>query len=397
MRVRLRWVAIAIFFLSSSLNYLDRQLLAAFAPTLQKEFHLSYFQYGQIQSVFSIVYALVAPLAGLFIDRVGLNLGASIAVALWSAASVATGWVGSFRSLLACRTVLGIAEAAGIPSTGKANGSYLEPQEFALGTSVNQIGVSVGGVAAPLIAAALAPAYGWRSAFVLCGLLGFVWVPLWFFTSRRIPPKAVAVRKAPAPIRELLRDRRLWGLVFATIFLMSLYTVWTNWTTLYFVNTWHLSQDEANSRYAWIPQVCGTLGGFFGGWLAFFWIGRGVDVIGSRLRVGWISGGAILLTAAIPLMPTPGLAAAAISSSFFWTVCISTNLYALPIDMFGPARAAFGVSALTSAYGLMQTFASPAIGWMVDHFGFSAVCVAGSVLPLVGVWILHVTAKPRKV
>jgi predicted MFS family arabinose efflux permease len=212
-----------------------------------------------------------------------------------------------------------------------------------------------------------------------------------------VPAKPSASRAAPVPIRDLLRDRRLWGLVFATVFIMSLYTLWQNWTTLYFVNAWHLSQDDANRRYAWIPQVFGTLGGFFGGWLAFFWIGRGVDVLRSRMRVGWISGWLLLLTAAIPLMPTPGLAAAAICSSFFWTVCISANLYALPIDMFGPSRAAFGVSVLTFAYGLMQAFAAPAIGWMVDHFGFTAVCVTGSVLPVIGVWILRVMANPRKI
>jgi hypothetical protein len=79
--------------------------------------------------------------------------------------------------------------------------------------------------------------------------------------------------------------------------------------------------------------------------------------------------------------------------SFFWSVCISVNLYALPIDLFGPRRAAFGVAVLTSAYGLLQAFASPVIGGMVSHFGFRAVCVTMSVLPLVGVGILQVTTK----
>ena len=97
----------------------------------------------------------------------------------------------------------------------------------------------------------------------------------------------------------------------------------------------------------------------------------------------------LLITAAIPLMPTIPLAAAAISLSSFWAVCISTNLYALPIDMFGPGRAAFGVSILTSSYGLLQAAISPTIGAIVDRFGFSAVCVPMAVLPLIGVWILQ--------
>ena len=138
--------------------------------------------------------------------------------------------------------------------------------------------------------------------------------------------------------------------------------------------------------------MAGTLGGLFGGWLAFRSISRGKGSGGGAAE-GFLWWGAVLLlvTAAIPLMPSAGLAAAAVSMSFFWSVCISANLYALPIDLFGPRRAAFGVAVLTSAYGLMQAFASPAIGGMVDHFGFRAVCVAIAVMPLAGVGILQVT------
>ncbi len=174
---------------------------------------------------------------------------------------------------------------------------------------------------------------------------------------------------------------------------MSMYTLWTNWTTLYFVEEWHLSPAEANRRFAWIPGVISTFGGFFGGWLAFHWIRKGSSVVAARLRVCWISAAISLVTAAIPFMPTMPLAAAAISISFFWAVCSSANLYALPIDLFGPARAAFGVSALTFAYGLMQALLAPAIGTIVDHVGFTNVCFSVAALPLVGVWILRVTTR----
>jgi len=129
---RLRWLAIGIFVLSYGLNYLDRQLLAAVAPAVKGEFHLTNEQYGLILSAFSIVYALGSPIAGLLVDRAGLNLGASLAVAVWSMAGIATGLVSSFRGLLACRLVLGGAEAAGMPCIGKANALYLPPSELAL-------------------------------------------------------------------------------------------------------------------------------------------------------------------------------------------------------------------------------------------------------------------------
>jgi ACS family hexuronate transporter-like MFS transporter len=388
-KIPLRWLAISVFLLSSTLSYLDRQLVAALAPTLMSEFHLSNFEFGEISSVFSIVYALMAPLAGLFIDRVGLNAGASISVIAWSLSGIATGLTQTFRGLLACRTMLGIAEAASIPGFGKAGATYLEPRELALGTAFNQIGISLGLAAAPLIVAGLAPRYGWRSTFVACGALGFIWAPLWWFTAKRVPPKLAAKAPPISPIGGLLRDRRLWGIVVANMFIMTLYTLWTNWTTAYFNQAWRLTQQEANLRYAWLPSIFATLGGFFGGALAFQGIRGGVAALTARLRICRISAiGALLATASIPLMPTPALATTMICASFFWTLCSSTNMYALPIDLFGAGRAAFSVAALTCGYGLMQAFVSPAIGSIVDHFGFPQVCVAVSAMPLVGVWIL---------
>jgi ACS family hexuronate transporter-like MFS transporter len=393
-RIPLRWIAISIFLFASMLNYLDRSLMAALAPTLKANFHLDNTQYGWILSAFSLAYAFTAPLAGVFIDKVGLNIGAAIAVAAFSCTGALTGLAGSFRALLGIRTAFGITAAAGLPLFGKANAMYLEPSERALGTAMNQVGLSLGGVLAPLIVAALTPLYGWQSSFVVCGALGLVWVPLWLFAAKKIPAKEMAPAEAgAATLTELLRDRRVWGLAFGTVFIMSLYTLWTNWTTVYFVHDWNMTGEEANQRFAWMPPVFGVLGGFFGGWLAFRSIRAGTEVIAARLKVSWLSAALLLVTAAIPLMPSRGLAAAAVSMSFFWSVCISANLYALPIDLFGPRRAAFGVAVLTFAYGLMQAFASPVIGGMVDHFGFRAVCVTMSMLPLVGVGILQVTTK----
>lgn len=391
---RLRWLAVSIFAISSLLNYLDRSLLSAVAPTLMGEFHLSNYEYGWVIFGFSIVYAVVAPLAGLFIDRVGLNAGISVAVLVWSMASVATGVTHNFGGLIASRALLGVAEAAGVPAYGKANAMYLAPRELALGTAVNQVGISLGLAAAPLVVAAMAPVYGWRAAFIVCGVLGLAWVPLWLLTSKRI---SASTHKSTTPhmsIRDLLRDRRLWGLVLGTVFIMSLYTLWTNWTTVYFVKQWHLSQEDANRRFAWIPPMFATVGGFAGGWMAFHWIRGGMNVMAARMRVCWICAAvACVATAAVPLAPSMLLGNVAISLSAFWAICASTNLYAMPIDMFGPGRAAFGVSMLTSAYGLMQAGFSPGIGKIVDHVGFSTVCLVMAALPLIGVAILKFTTS----
>ncbi|HEV2198287.1 MAG TPA: MFS transporter [Bryobacteraceae bacterium] len=390
---RLRWLALSVFVISSSLNYADRLLLAALAPTIKDEFHLSNAGYGSVISVFSLVYAVAAPLAGWVVDRVGLNAGITLAMTVWSLAGAATGFTRGLGGLLACRTVLGVGEAAGIPCTAKANGLYLGAQDLAFGTALNQVGITVGAVAAPLLVAALAPAYGWRFSFMLCGLAGFAWLPLWWFTSRRVPARAAPSNTASVPIATILRDRRMWGLIGANALVMTLYTLWTNWTTLYLVQERHLSEIAANRQFAWIPPLAATLGGFCGGWLAFRAIRSGVAVHAARMRVCWISGLVLLATAVVPLAPTSALAAAAISVSFFWCLAISTNLYAMPIDWYGAGRAAFGVSMITCSFGLMTALISPAIGSVVDHFGFAPVCVAMAVLPLVGIAILHASTR----
>ena len=385
----LKWVAIGIFVLSSSLNYLDRLLLAALAPTLKLEFHLSNAQYGQVISVFSLVYTVMAPVSGWFIDQVGLNWGITVSMTVWSLAGMATGLGRSLPALLASRSVLGAAEAAGVPAAAKANGIYLGAPELAFGSAMNQVGITIGSIAAPLIVAALAPVYGWRSVFLLCGILGFVWLPIWWLTSQRIPAEAKPQVGVSWEFNRILRDRRVWSLVIANAMVMTLYTLWTNWTTVYLVEMHHLTEIQANREFAWIPPVFAMLGGFFGGWMSYrFSRDRKEGVYAARLKTSWIAAVCLLFTAAVPWMPTPGLAAATISLSFFWCLAISANFYVMPIDFFGSRHAAFGVSLLTCSYGLMQTIVSPLIGSSVDHFGFAPVCVCAAVLPLMGVAIL---------
>jgi hypothetical protein len=95
-------------------------------------------------------------------------------------------------------------------------------------------------------------------------------------------------------------------------------------------------------------------------------------------------------------MPGPTAAVCLISFSYFWTTCLAITVYVMPIDFFGPGRAAFAVSALTLSYGIMQAAVSPLIGNVVDRFGFPAVFIGMAFLPLAGVTVFHATARPEK-
>src|SRR3954469_5144816 len=90
-----RWLTVSVLYFASALNYRDRNVLSALAPTLKQELGLNREQFGYIISAFSIVYAFSAPLMGLFIDRVGLTFGVCVIVGLWTVAGTATGLVGS--------------------------------------------------------------------------------------------------------------------------------------------------------------------------------------------------------------------------------------------------------------------------------------------------------------
>jgi MFS transporter, ACS family, hexuronate transporter len=186
----------------------------------------------------------------------------------------------------------------------------------------------------------------------------------------------------------------------ATALVTTTYALWTNWSTLYFVQERGLTEAQANQHFVWIPPVFAGAGGLVGGWMAYRSIRGGRSAVAARLRVAWISAAVLLATAAVPFMPTDTLAVGAISLSFFWTLTLSANVYPLPIDLFGAQHAAFGVAVLTSAFGLMQTAISPLIGAIVDRVGFTPVCVGIAVLPLAGVALLQATlgpATPREV
>lgn len=308
-----RWLVLSVFVFSTAINYLDRQTLATVAPLLRSEFHLSNAGYGMILMAFSITYAASAPLAGLWIDRIGLRRAISIAVGLWSCAGMTTGLTRGMGSLVGCRSVLGVAEAAGIPAAGKAIHQYLQPAERALGNGLNQAAVSLGMVLAPPLATFIAIRAGWRQAFFLTGLAGLAWVPLWNWVSRRVPPETASKPQAAAPA-SILRDRRLWIFV------------------------------AANS---------------------------------------------------LPLATTPGWASAGISLSIFAVSAFSVNMYSLPLDVFGGARAAFAVSLLVASYGAVQSLISPVFGKIIDLHGYAALIPAVSLAPLAACGILWQTGSTR--
>lgn len=184
----------------------------------------------------------------------------------------------------------------------------------------------------------------------------------------------------------MLADRRLLVLAAANIFWMVIYSLWSNWTTIFLTQKYGLSTQAANG-YAWFPPLASTLGGFAGGWLSKRAMARGTASVTARNRAILISAIGCLSTVFAPLCPAPLVATAAIACSYFWVTAGSVNLYTIPLDIWGGEQAGSAISALVFAYGLLQTGVSPLIGALVDRFGFQPVCWMAALPPLAG-WML---------
>ena len=389
--VSLRWVAITVFVFSSVLNYLDRQVLATMVTIWRSHppgFSFNSDDYGYALSAFSIAYAVSALLIGWFVDRVGLNRGSTISVAVWAIASFGTGLSHNLGELLLWRALLGVAEASGVSAVGKAVGMYLPPKERATGTAMSQLGLSLGAGLAPRFAVFFAYQYDWSWAFYAAGIISLAWIPIWLATARLIPPTVETAPPGGKHSFALLADPKLWALIGANFLSMTIYSLWTNWSPTYLVHVHHLSPQQA-SHYTPVVPICGYFGALAGGSLSWRLINRGMKPVAACKRACLIAAILLLGTMTIPFLPTPALATAGMSLSYFLICAWSTNHYTLPIDIYGAGRAAFAIGGLIFAYGAMQAVVSPPLGAIIEHYGFKPVCFTFALLPLLAYSLVH--------
>ena len=395
--MRNRWIVLGLFYLSSVLNYLDRSVMAALSPLLRQELGFDLTQYGWLQGVFSAFYAFSAPIAGLMVDRYGLTVASVVAVGFWSLAGMSRGLVGSFSGLMATHTLMGVGESAGIPSTAKASHRYLKPDERAFGPAMSQVGLCIGAIAAPTLFTWIAVTFGWRWAFIVPGALGLLWIPLWLWTDKNsyVPegdPDTVVTKVSP---RTMLRDPFLWGMAVGNFFSMATFSLWTVWTTEYFVKTFALKLTNANYTYAWLPQVVAGFGALSGAWFSRRLVTRGMAPFEARRRTCLFAAFFMMTTGLVPLATTPAMAMVLISVSFFAASVWGVNYYTLPVDVYGQGRAGFAVSFLTASFGVFVLVVSPVIGAIAQRQGFAVVCYAFAFFPLIGFGAMEVGRRFR--
>lgn len=239
---RWRWVVCGLLLGATFLNYLDRQTLSVSAPLIRAELGLDLSQLGLIFSAFYWSYAAGQILVGFVLDRVPVKYAYPAAVAAWSAVGALAGLATGMWSLLLLRVALGVCEAANWPAAMSVVARQFPPAERSLANGIFQSGTSLGAVVAPPLLITVAAHHGWRSGFVLVGMLGFVWVFAWRWLYRDVRAEPIgaleAAGAAPAaarvPLSALLRSRRLLGLVLASSFLNPCLYFYVNWLPTYF-------------------------------------------------------------------------------------------------------------------------------------------------------------------
>lgn len=222
-----RWVICGLLFLATTINYMDRQVLSlTWKDFIAPEFHWTDNDYGTITGWFSIFYALANLFAGKFVDWMGTKKGFLIAIGVWSTGAVmhaGCGWVAmqiegypSIEALrmvqagsdaavaiatvsvwlfLSCRMILAVGEAGNFPAAIKVTAEFFPKKDRAFATSIFNSGASIGALAAPATIPLLARALGWEMAFVIIGILGYVWMALWIWLYDK-PAKSKRVNKA---------------------------------------------------------------------------------------------------------------------------------------------------------------------------------------------------------
>lgn len=235
-RSRVWWICILLLF-ATVLNYLDRQVLSLTAERVIGEFQIDREGFGKILAAFRYSYAFVQIAGGWLVDAFGPRLIFPLAVGLWSTAGCLTAFAPTLGALYACRFLLGVGEAFNWPCALKVTERLLEPKDRPLANGIFNSGTAAGAMLAPVIVTVLALHYGWRSAFIVTGALGFVWVAVWFFYTRtrrgELGGKRLSAAGALRVMGAILRKPAFWMLAVSAIIVNSVSYVLADWIPLY--------------------------------------------------------------------------------------------------------------------------------------------------------------------
>lgn len=413
----LRWWIAAVLFVSTVINYLDRQTLSVLAPYLKIQYQWSNTDYAHIVIAFRVAYSIGQTLFGRLMDRIGTRRGLTLTVAWYSIISLLTPLANGFYSFCGFRFLLGAGESANWPAATKAVSEWFPKQERGLATAFFDSGSSIGGAIAPFIVLSIYFRWGWRPAVAIPGLLGFLWIILW----RRIyrPPgshprisdaerhlieadkrDASGINAVNSGWRELLGLPQTWGVIIARAFTDPVWFFVTDWFPIYLVAK---GIDLRGGLVAvWIPFIAADLGNFFGGTMSGWLVKKGRSLGMARKAV--VVFGAVGVLLLIPTIFTTNLYLITLLFGFatFSYAAFSTIANVLPSDLYhsGSVASVSGISGTAAGIGTIIAFQ------LIGHYSdlrqgtathvFDPIVVVAGLIPFVGMLLVLLLVRNTK-
>jgi ACS family hexuronate transporter-like MFS transporter len=403
----LRWWIGGLLFLSTIINYIDRQTLSLLAPFLKQDYHWTNTDYANLLIGFRIGYSIGQSVLGRLVDYLGTRRGLSITVFLYSIVSVATSLARGFYSFATFRCLLGTTESANWPGATKAVSEWFPKRERGLATALFDSGSSVGGALAPFIVLGVYFRWGWRLSFVLPGLLGFLWLIIWrkmYYPPQEHPrissqelemiladdkdTAQATASKSRQSWHTLLKLPQTWGTIIAKAFTDPVWFFVTDWFPIYLVAKG--IPLKSGLIAVWIPFIAADLGNFFGGGASGFLIKRGWSLGAARKSMVIFGGIGVLLL--VPTLFTTQLYLITLlfALSTFAYASFSTIANVLPSDLFFSQSVATVSGMSGTGAGIGTIIAFKLIGHFSDlpqvaaSHSFDRIIVVAGIVPFIG-------------
>jgi len=408
-----RWTICALLFFATTINYVDRQVLSLLAKDLQTSIGWTDNQYADITSAFVAAYALGLLGAGKLLDKYGTRLGFAIAITVWSLAAIGHAAARSALAFGIARASLGLGEAANFPASIQTVAQWFPKKERAKATGIFNSGTNIGAIVAPVTVPWLAATYGWQSAFIVTGALGFIWLIVWLALYR--PPeehKGVSAHElgyiqsdppdklASYPWLRLFPHRETWAFGVGKFLTDGVWWFYLFWFPKYMQETFGLTLLQIA-----VPTIivysASSVGSIFGGWLSGSLIDRGWSLNSARKTAMLSCALAVTPVMLAPHMTNMWAVVALVSIATAAHQGWSANLFTLTSDMFPRAAVASVVGIGGTLGALGGVLVQKVTGWVVTatHSYFIMFIVAGTayLLALALIQLLSPKLEPAKV
>jgi MFS transporter, ACS family, aldohexuronate transporter len=408
-----RWLICALLFFATSINYVDRQIIGLLKQTLQSQAGWNEIDYSNVIFAFQLAYAIGLLFAGRVMDRLGTRKGFSFAISLWSVAAMAHALAQSVMGFGIARVALGLGEAGNFPACIKAVAEWFPKRERALATGIFNSGTNIGAIVTPLVVPWLTRRFGWQTAFIATGALGFLWLIAWLIVYR-LPELHARVGKAElahiqsdpperatrVPWLRLLPHRQTWAFAIGKFLTDPIWWFYLFWVPDFLLKTHGITLFNVGLPLFVIYQIA-TIGSIAGGWLSSSMIKRGWSVNAARKTAMLICALAvtpIVFAARVSnLWVAVGLIGLAAAAHQGW----SANLFTLPSDTF-PRRAVGSVVGLGGMFGsigalLIAKITGYVLQWTGSYLPLFTIAGSAYVVALAAIHFLTPRLEPANI